>query len=184
MNLDRDQKYIFTLEGILTHDECDSLIERIEREGPKTAPINTRSGTRVKVDVRNNERVMFDDPGLANKLFNRVMEHVPAQIHGMRVCGVNERFRCYRYKPGMRFAPHSDSAFIRSDSEQSWYTFIVYLNHNFEGGNTTFIVEPEVSIRPATGKALFFQHALIHEGSVVTSGIKYAVRTDLMYRST
>lgn len=181
MNLDREQKYIFTLEGVLSAEECRELIDRIEREGPKTAPINTPRGVRVKLSVRNNERVMFDDPDLANELFGRVKEHIPPQIHGMTVCGVNERFRCYRYQPGMRFAPHADGAFVRNETEQSWYTFMVYLNDGFEGGNTTFIVEPEVSIQPATGKALFFQHPLVHEGSVVTKGVKYVLRTDVMY---
>ena len=100
----------------------------------------------------------------------------------MQVVGANERFRCYRYKRGMRFAMHSDGAFYRSEREQSWYTLMVYLNEEFEGGNTTFFVEPEVSIRPRTGMALLFQHPIVHEGSEVTSGVKYVVRTDLMYR--
>ncbi len=31
------------------------------------------------------------------------------------------------------------------------------------------------------GKVLVFQHDLLHQGSVVTSGVKYAMRTDLMF---
>lgn len=182
MRLDHEQKYIFTLEEVLSEEECQSLIERIEREKPEVAPIITPRGTQVRLDVRNNERVMFDDVELAEEMFNRVKEHLPAEIHGMHLCGVNERFRCYRYKPGMRFAPHADGPFIRNSGEQSWYTYIVYLNSDFEGGNTTFLVEPEVSIEPAAGRALFFQHPLIHEGCLVTSGVKYALRTDVMYR--
>ena len=88
------------------------------------------------------------------------------------------------YQPGHRFAPHSDGAFIRGDGERSWYTYMVYLNDGFAGGETLFFVEPEVIIRPRAGAALIFQHPIIHEGSEVTSGVKYVVRTDLMYRSS
>lgn len=183
MNLDRQQEYIFSLEGVLDDAECDLLIARIEKEGPRTAPVNTPGGAKVKLTIRNNERVMLNDAKLAAKLFERVKDRVPAEIHGMNLCGANELLRCYRYKPGMRFAPHADGAFVRDENEQSWYTFIVYLNHDFEGGETVFIVEPEVSISPKKGKGLFFQHPLIHEGSVVTEGVKYVLRTDLMYRS-
>jgi len=184
MDLDRDNPYIFTVPNVLSDDECQELIGRIETEGPRTATINTESGTRVKLGVRNNDRVIFDDQELANVLLERVRHRVPAEAHGMSICGANERFRCYRYKPGMRFAPHADGPFHRNEREQSWYTFMVYLNQGFEGGNTTFLVEPEVSITPETGTALLFQHALIHEGSVVTAGVKYVLRTDVMYRST
>lgn len=183
MNLDRDKPYIFTVPNVLSAQECRDVIARIEAEKPATAPINTLGGTRVRIDVRNNERVMFDDPELAAMLLDRVKGEVPAEIHGMELCGANERFRGYRYRPGMRFAPHADGAFVRNENEQSWYTFMVYLNEDFEGGRTTFLVEPEVSITPETGKALLFQHPLIHEGSVVTAGVKYVLRTDVMYRS-
>ena len=41
---------------------------------------------------------------------------------------------------------------------------------------------PEVVIKPRTGSSLFFQHPIIHEGSEVLAGVKYVVRTDLVYR--
>jgi len=181
MNLDRNRSYIFTVRDVLSPGECETQINRIEGLKPETAPINTVRGTRVKLNVRNNERVIFDDQEFAGLLLQRVRDCVPGDIHGMRLAGVNERFRGYRYKPGMRFAPHADGAFYRNEDEQSWYTFMVYLNDGFDGGHTTFLVEPEVSIKPERGMALFFQHPLIHEGSVVHSGVKYVLRTDLMY---
>ena len=183
MHLDGDKPYILTVPHVLSQRECEALIERIEAGGPTTATIITSSGTRVKPSVRNNDRVIFDDRDLADSLFERVKDRVPSEVHGMTICGANERFRCYRYKPGMRFTPHKDGPFHRSENEQSWYTFMVYLNEGFEGGNTTFLVEPEVSITPETGKALLFQHALIHEGSVVAAGVKHVLRTDVMYRA-
>ena len=125
---------------------------------------------------------MLDDPKEAQKLFERVKDRVPDEIHAMRLSGINERLRCYEYQVGQRFAPHSDGAFIRDEIEQSWYTFMVYLNEEFEGGETVFFVEPEKSIKPQTGMGLLFQHPIIHEGAEVTNGTKYVIRTDLMYR--
>lgn len=183
IDLDNTKPYIIRVPGVLTADECLSLIARIESLKPDVAPINTLSGTRVRTETRNNDRVMFEDQELADMLLARVQARAPKEIHGMSLVGANERFRCYRYKPGTRFAPHTDGTFCRDERERSCYSFLVYLNGDFEGGSTTFLTTPEVSIKPETGMGLLFQHPIIHEGSVVTAGVKYVLRTDLMYRA-
>ena len=95
--------------------------------------------------------------------------------------GANELLRCYRYAEGQRFAPHYDGAFARDAQERSKLTFIVYLNEGFGGGETAMLDLDQVIV-PRTGRALLFQHAILHEGCAVTSGVKYAVRSDIMYR--
>ncbi|UPR01836.1 Fe2OG dioxygenase domain-containing protein [Chloropicon primus] len=72
-------------------------------------------------------------------------------------------------------------------------TFLVYLNEEFEGGCTTFYTPaPEegrleaYSVSPRTGSVLVFPHggdsgSLVHEGSNVTRGAKYVIRTDVLY---
>ncbi len=180
--VDSTKPYILTIRDVLSPTECELFIQRIECLQPEVATINTLSGTRVNRDVRNNDRVIFEDQSLAATLFDRIRPKAPPEIHGMRLVGANEMFRCYRYKPGMRFAPHADGAFVRNDDEQSFYSFLVYLNDGFTGGATTFITKPEVAIQPETGMGLLFQHPIIHEGSVVTSWVKYVARSDLMYR--
>lgn len=74
--------------------------------------------------------------------------------------------------------------FARRSTENSCYSFLVYLNADFTGGATTFVTDPEVAILPETGMRLLFQHPLMHKGSLVTSGIKYVARTDLMYQKS
>ncbi|KAA8492936.1 putative prolyl 4-hydroxylase 9 [Porphyridium purpureum] len=78
-------------------------------------------------------------------------------------------------------------------------TFLMYLSDDFEGGETTFFA-PVVKaleesnsvymdargVRPRQGWALVFPHgeahgAWLHEGSPVTHGVKYVVRTDVLY---
>ncbi|MFK7768373.1 MAG: 2OG-Fe(II) oxygenase [Mariniblastus sp.] len=183
-DVDSSQPYILKIHELLSPSECAELIQRIEDLDPKTATINSAGGTKVNLDVRNNDRVIFDDQALADDLLKRIDEDAPREIFGRELVGVNERFRCYRYQAGMRFAPHADGSFVRNESERSYYSFLVYLNAGFEGGNTTFMTNPEISIEPEVGMGLLFQHPIIHEGSVVNSGIKYVARTDLMYRKT
>jgi predicted 2-oxoglutarate/Fe(II)-dependent dioxygenase YbiX len=179
--LDLTQPLSFTLDGVLSPDECRSLIARIEAAGPKVAPVSRAEGPVVDLEMRNNTRVMFDDPELAALLYARVVDRVPATISGRRVVGANERLRCYRYAAGQRFAPHYDGAFARDLLECSKLTFIVYLNEEFTGGETAMLDLDQVIV-PRTGRALLFQHAILHEGCEVTSGVKYAVRSDIMYR--
>jgi predicted 2-oxoglutarate/Fe(II)-dependent dioxygenase YbiX len=133
--------------------------------------------------VRNNERVMFDDVSLAAALFDRLRGALPPRLAGRKPVGVNERFRGYRYSPGQKFAMHYDGAYQRNAHERSELTLMVYLNDGFEGGSTTFydLTAGPLEVRPRMGTALLFQHYLLHEGCVVHAGVKYVLRSDVMY---
>lgn len=179
-SLDHTAPLVFTVADVLRPTECSDAIAQIERLGFDDAPITTPRGFVMRPDVRNNKRVMFDDVGLAAELFARLGGGLPTQLCGRHAAGVNERFRCYRYEPGQRFAPHYDGAYTRSATERSELTLMVYLNSGFDGGTTAFH-DFDVEVTPRTGVALLFQHRLLHEGCVVQSGIKYVLRSDVMY---
>lgn len=171
----------FTVDGVLSPAECAALIDRIESAGPELAPITTARGPVVDTGTRNNSRAMFDDPALARLLYSRIEPHVIPEAMGMRAIGANERLRCYKYEVGQWFKPHYDGAYFRSNDERSLYTFMIYLNDGFEGGETAFL-DLQVSVQPKAGRALLFQHHLLHEGCEVRGGVKYAIRSDIMYR--
>lgn len=176
---DQAAPLVFTVADVLAADECEALIARIDALGPTAAPISTAAGFVMREDVRNNTRVIFDDLALARTLFERIAPDLPAQLCGMHPVGANERFRCYRYERQQQFATHRDGSFVRSDDEMSLLTFMVYLNDGFAGGETKF---HDATVVPRRGLALLFQHFLLHEGSAVTSGVKYVLRSDVMYR--
>ena len=187
--LDFSTALVWTVGDVLTADECQALIEHTEAVGYSAAPVTTSRGPVHLPDVRNNERVMLDDPVLAGLLFERLRSRVPASLELpagsgnvsiWRAVGANERLRFYRYGPGQRFAPHHDGAFVRDVCEQSFITLMVYLNDRFEGGETRFL-DLERTVFPRTGSALLFQHGLLHEGAAVTRGTKYVIRSDVMY---
>lgn len=180
-SLDFGAPLVITVAGVLDAAECARMIDRIEALGPEPAPITSGAGTVMRPDVRNNRRVMFDDVALAGELFARVAGALPPALCGMRPVGANERFRCYRYDPGERFKPHYDGAFARDAHERSLLTLMVYLNEGFAGGATAFL-DYGLEVVPRTGMALIFQHFLLHEGCAVQSGVKYALRSDVMYR--
>lgn len=181
-SLDHSAPLVWTIPGVMNTGECADAIARIEQLGPAAAPISTPAGFVMRPDVRNNERVMFDDVPLAARLFARVRDALPPVLCGMRAVGANERFRCYRYSPGQRFAAHYDGAYVRDQHERSLLTLIVYLNDDFEGGRTAFL-DFGLEAIPRAGTALVFQHLLLHEGCTVQSGVKYAMRSDVMYRT-
>ncbi len=172
---------LFTVENILSQAECDQLIESFEARGPELATVNSFRGDQVQRELRNNSRVIEDDPELAARLFERAAPHLPQRISGRSICGANERLRFYRYQPGEYFGLHRDGSFERSSSERSLLTYMVYLNGGFEGGETDF---PELgkTVVPEAGLGVFFQHRVAHEGKKLIEGVKYALRTDVMYK--
>lgn len=64
-------------------------------------------------------------------------------------------------------------------------TVMLYLNAPARGGETAFLDPHEQDltevVAPRAGRALVFDHRLLHEGSLLREGRKYAIRTDVMY---
>ena len=118
----------------------------------------------------------------------------------------------YRYdindttnKNGMQFVQSDDASDVNKsaydgESKQSStraqlsrLTFLIYLNDNFEGGNTTFFIPAKEQegvlnafpVMPSRGCVLVFPHgtctAPLHEGSPVLKGCKYVIRTEVEY---
>ena len=170
---------IFTVAEFFTPAACAAYIDLAESLGFGDAPINTAFGPQLRKDVRNNSRVMLDDPARAGELWRQCEAFVPKFLGGWQAVGVNERLRFYRYDLGQQFEWHYDGAFERENGERSKLTFMIYLNEGFEGGETSF---ETTSIVPQTGLALFFVHQIRHKGQPVIRGRKYVLRTDVMYR--
>lgn len=178
---------VCTIDGFLSKEECAALIAKSEAESYEAALISTRSGAVRNESVRNNDRVIRDDPEFANQLWLRLKPLIPPTFHNVwSASGLNDRLRFYRYEPGQYFDWHSDGRFRRSQSEESHFTFMVYLN-DADGGETVFRKVPDfpdddLNVTPKLGMALLFHHPLWHRGNEVRSGRKYVLRSDLMYR--
>jgi hypothetical protein len=169
---------IFTISDVLSSTECQQLIDFTEAEGFDAATINAWDGPRLDREVRNNDRVIVDDLTLAEQVWNRVKAFVPGMLLGRQARGLNERFRFYRYAAGQKFSWHADGPFQRENGELSLLTFMIYLNDTYKGGATRF---ESLAVEGQRGMALVFEHGLIHEGGEVSKGLKYVLRSDVMY---
>ncbi|TEY48021.1 hypothetical protein BOTCAL_0299g00160 [Botryotinia calthae] len=120
--------------------------------------------------------------------------------------GINERMRFLRYGAGQYFREHVDGAYGNPDgSARSFFTIHLYLNDSAQelekdpntpkfpkdsemlrGGATTFHskdMKERLDVDPKVGRVLIFQHRrLLHSGDDVVSGVKYTMRSDLMFR--
>lgn len=149
------------------------------------------------------------DTAFHDKLWARISPYVPTEADGRLARGLNRRFRVYRYVPGAEYRCHVDGAWppsgIRADDtyvyddspvdkkQSSLFTFLIYLNEEFEGGETTFFLPAAregalnaYPVRPVMGGVAIFPHgdargALLHEGTGVRAGAKYVIRTDVEY---
>ncbi|MES2319595.1 MAG: 2OG-Fe(II) oxygenase [Pseudomonadota bacterium] len=169
---------IFIINDFLLPHECAGFIAQSVEIGFSEAVIKTDDGDQIMKEARNNDRILYDNAELASRLFARALPHLPQDIDGWLPCGFNERFRFYRYTNEQFFKWHQDGTFRRSENEESFLTFIIYLNDDYEGGATEFAWE---TIQPKAGSVLVFPHRLRHQGAKVISGSKYVLRTDVMY---
>jgi hypothetical protein len=180
-----DGHNVYVLHHFLTPEECRLFIRASEALGYEEAPVNSPYGTVMDKRVRDNARVVADDPVLASRLWERARPLVSPAIDAWQAVGFNERFRYYRYEGAERFAPHYDGSFRRANGEESRLTFLVYLNDVAAGGDTNFLGPdglPRIGVQPEAGKALVFLHRQLHEAVPVVAGRKYVLRTDVMYR--
>jgi len=226
VNFDHDPKPVFVdigeivpgaylVENLLTPDECKQFIEISEKMGYEPSPLrdlDTINSNNFKRDsststIRNSLRVMLDIPDhIGRVLEERLLPHMPAtvecnkyqwQVH--RENPINKRWRFNRYDKGNYFKPHFDAGYVyKNFVDKTLFTFILYLNDGFEGGETIFFPggrkrlyskrEPglEYKVIPKAGMAIcFFQDGELspfHEGAMLLGDVpKYILRSDLRY---
>ena len=71
---------IWAVEDVFSSDECVAMIAEIEAMGFEEALITTGRGMVMNKSVRNNDRVIFDDPERAKSLFERLRAHMPKAL--------------------------------------------------------------------------------------------------------
>jgi prolyl 4-hydroxylase len=168
-----EQPLLWALPRVYTADECRNFVQMIEHAQPELATVNP--------PCRDQDRVLLDAPDFAADLLRRIRQELPERMGELRLHALNPRLRMYRYRTGQRFAPHMDHWHLPDARTVSLHTVLVYFNEDFDGGETRFSEQVDASIVPEAGMALIFQHKLRHEGCAVTRGVKYAMRTDVLY---
>lgn len=169
------------------------LLQRVNEKGFTPALINIgRGNQQLLPDYRDGRRVIIDSPELSNYLLEVLRPYLPATLEQGRekLEELNERCRFLCYTPGQAFEAHCDGMYTRSPphpkaGDRSRVTVQFYLHDvpSAHGGATTFIGGngKRLPCQPTGGSALIFTQDLFHEGSLVSAGIKYTLRTEAMY---
>lgn len=170
-----EQPYVRRFERLLTASECEYLRALAE---PAYAPSTVYDAARrlVRDPIRTSDSAtlhwLIEDPAV--HALNRRLAAATGTDSAQGEAG-----QLLRYKPGQQYHPHLD--FVRASDNQRVLTALVYLNHDYQGGETRF-TKTGLTVRPKKGDALVFRNALPdrqvdqlteHAGMPVRQGIKY-----------
>jgi hypothetical protein len=166
-------KFFDVLDGILSPEECQFLIDRFEKEELK--PLQT--------SMADYDRGIWDNEEWSDKIFQRVKPFLPAEIRD--VAGVNTYLRFSKYKDGGRFDMHIDGVNQDKHGRRTIMTINIFLNSasEFSGGETEFFDDAgQLAFKavPKAGRGAIFDRTIPHCGNVVRDGYKYLIRTDVM----
>jgi len=176
--------------NVLGQEDCAALIASINCKGFTPALLNIGDGCQQLIPgARDGHRVIVDSPELAAWLFQVLSPFLPAELEdGSKIVGLNERCRFLCYTPGQQFPAHCDGVFERAgdhpcSGDFSHVTVQLYL-HDLPfayGGATAFMLPGKPKHQPESGSVLIFSQDLMHEGCLVRDGVKYTLRTEVMY---
>lgn len=166
---------VFLIPGLFTAAECDFLRAAAEPLfGPSV--INDASGRQVRDPIRTSDGATFhwliEDPAVHALNRRLAAASGTAFVQG-------EALQVLRYRPGQEYKPHLD--FVRSSENQRQLTALVYLNADYEGGETCFL-KTGLKVKGKKGDCIIFRSATPdrqpdpmseHAGLPVTAGAKY-----------
>lgn len=191
---------INAIDNFLSEDECRTWIAWGEARGFQEA----KQKQNALYAHRDNGRIEFRSADHAHLLWLRIRPFVPEAVptsdgKGKRqALGCSPRIRVYRYNPGQRFGKHIDGSVDEPDlGGRTHFTVLVYLNGGerdppelrVKGGETIFWKDHDgrrlaLAFPPTRGACLFHGHGdecMTHEGAAVEGGVKYVLRTDVVY---
>jgi hypothetical protein len=84
-----DGDNIFVIPDFLTGAECTSFITASEQAGYEEATISTLEGPSLDKEVRDNARLIRDDPALAAAWWQRAKPFLPLRIKTWEAVGFN-----------------------------------------------------------------------------------------------
>ena len=170
-----DAPWAVRFAGLLTAAECAYLVDLAARAF-QPAQVRNPAGGMIRDPIRNSDEAtlhwMIEDPVVhaLNRRIAVASGTTPEQ---------GEALQILRYGPGQQYRAHYD--FNPTLGNQRVLTALAYLNHDYKGGETTF-VKTGLKVRGRKGDVLLFRNTLDgqtvdplseHAGLPVTRGVKY-----------
>lgn len=178
---------IFRISELLTDAECAYLIDAA---GPLFEPARTyneQTGQDFLNAIRTSDTAAF--PWIAENPAIHAINRRIAAVSGTDV-SQGEPLQILRYGQGQEYKPHIDA--IPGLENQRIMTMLIYLNDDFDGGETVF-TQAGVRVSARRGDAILFGNvvrdgrpdpAMVHAGLPVTSGTKYLASRWIRERPT
>jgi predicted 2-oxoglutarate/Fe(II)-dependent dioxygenase YbiX len=183
-----DSPRLLALPGFATEAECDWVIQRASRRLKRATVFDSRTGDQTYADARDNSAIEFQLQDM-----DVVLEVLRARISAATRLPVQifEPLQVLHYAVGEQFRPHHDflDPNIPEFAEQIGRygqriaTVLIYLNDDYEGGETIF-PKLDISFRGRRGDALFFTNVdrsgrpdplTTHAGTPPSSGEKWVI---------
>lgn len=180
---------VLEINNLLTKDECKDLIEFGKNKGLQESNVlsyESSTGTQVNNKYRDSKTVWLGDE--EHPIAKQLSEY-SEKITGIPIEN-QETLQIAYYQPNGKFNEHYDACAyddkeycerMNNHAGQRRSTLLVYLNDDYEGGETEF-VDIGLKIKPETGKAILFwntddnENILLkskHRGNPVLNGEKW-----------
>jgi hypothetical protein len=88
-----------------------------------------------------------------------------------------------KYNPNKKFNIHTDTGCYSESDKRSTNTMLIYLNDDFQGGETSFYdlnFKHIISVKPKKGRAIIFNINLWHSGEEVKDNNKLWIGTEIV----
>lgn len=168
--------------NFLTHEECNKVIE-LSNGKLFPSKVYSQNEDLLSNDSRISQQCWLTDD---NPLIKDISERVKQFTNTI---GKQEQLQVVNYPKGGFFSPHYDAcegnegycSRMNGSDGPRLLTVLIYLNDNFEGGETVF---PKInkSVKPEKGKAVIFRNVdengviitqALHGGEPIKSGEKW-----------
>jgi prolyl 4-hydroxylase len=144
--------HIVRFQGLFTAEECDYLADAARPMLEPSVVVDPATGRQVRDPVRTSDGIGFTWP-LENPAVHALNRRIAAASATEVERG--EPLQVLRYRPGDQYRTHFDA--IPGFANQRVLTMLVWLNEDYEGGET-FFPTPDLSLRGAKGDAILFRN--------------------------
>ena len=208
-SIDEINGFLISITGVFNKTECEELInisETMNYENPLIFPRNLdkslknvqrisdknmkKGNNNYENTIRDCQRIIIDSVPFAKVLEKKLIHIIPKTINRndrfyYKFEYINPKFRFLKYEESNHFIRHKDESYISKKNEKSLITILIYLNDDYQGAYTRFFSDTYdkvgLSLTPETGMVCLMQQDIEHEVPKIESGIKYVIRTELMY---
>jgi prolyl 4-hydroxylase len=186
VKLDRRRPDLLVADGLIDQSLASCITGAVQAASFEEQHLGSRL-------YRYRERAIVESPALAAKLWDALEPHIgdlsdwlstsalswERPIEGWTAASCNPRSRIYRYHPGTNFAVHRDIPWTPEADVRSVLTVLVYLPADGCVVGETRVGEHEL-IELVDWRVAVFDHAVLHEGTPVTHGVKQVLRNDII----